>query len=83
MKKLTMKLKKLMMKLKKAKTSSWNMLSTGEKVLKVIMILVKLALIAAVVVAGISLLFAMGFMWLMCAALCNSADTNTVYVRWI
>ncbi|MBD5101586.1 MAG: hypothetical protein HDT27_02605 [Subdoligranulum sp.] len=72
-----------MRKLKKVKASPWNMLSTGEKVLKVIMILVKLALIAAILVAGISLVFAIGFAWLICAALGNDPDANTVYVRRI
>ena len=76
-------MKKLMMKLKKVKTSHWNTLSSGEKVLKVIMILLKVALIAAIFVAGISLALAIGFAWLVCAALCNCSNTNTIYVHWV
>lgn len=48
-------MKKIMAKLRKVRAYKWNMLSSGEKVLKVIMKLVKWALIVAAVVGIIAL----------------------------
>lgn len=47
-------MKKVFAKLRKVRAYKWNMLSSGEKVLKVVMKLVKWALIAAAVVAVFS-----------------------------
>lgn len=48
-------MKKILAKVRKVRAYKWNMLSRGEKVLKVIMKLVKWALIAAVVAGVIAL----------------------------
>lgn len=48
-------MKKLFAKMKKVRMTRWSKLTTGEKVMKVIMKLIKWALIAAVVITVVSL----------------------------
>ena len=54
-------MKKLVAKMRKVKAYKWNMLSSGEKVLKVVMKLVKLALIAVLVAGAVALAAGVGF----------------------
>ncbi len=55
-------MKKMFAKMRKVRMSRWNKLSAGEKVLKVVMKLVKWALVAALVVAvaGVAVVAAVG-----------------------
>lgn len=58
-------MKKFMAKMRKVRMSPWNMLSAGEKVMKVAMKLVKIAAIVAVVAGLFSVFVVLGVAVLM------------------
>ena len=65
-------MKKLVAKMRKVKAYKWNMLSSGEKVLKVVMKLVKLALIAVLVAGAVALAAGVGFAVIVALGVANA-----------